>query len=52
MDVLLIKSPPLINEESKIPISASMKIVKSAREEYKKAVYKGFAELEKLVESK
>lgn len=43
---------PWINEESKKPISASMQFVKSAREEYKKAVYQGFAELEKLVENK
>jgi hypothetical protein len=48
----LMSQAPWINEESKKPISASMKIVKSAREEYKKVVYKGFAELEKLVESK
>ena len=51
MDGLMSQSP-YINEESKNPISASMKMIKSAREEYKKAVYQGFAELEKLVESK
>lgn len=43
---------PWINEESKKPISDSMKFVKNAREDYKKAVYQGFAELEKLVDSK
>jgi len=48
----LLSQAPWINEESKKPISDSMKIVKSAREEYKKAVYKGFAEFEKLVETK
>lgn len=51
MDGLLSQSP-WIDAESKAPINASMEIVKSGREEYKKAVYQGFAELEKLVASK
>ena len=48
----LLSQAPWVNEESKKPVSESMKFVKSAREEYKKAVHQGFAELEKLVESK
>lgn len=51
MDGLLSQSP-WIDEESKAPINDVMKIVKSGREEYKNTVYKGFAELEKLVASK
>lgn len=48
MDGLLSQSPWL-NEESKKPMNASVHILKSVTEEYKKAVHQGFAELEKLV---
>lgn len=48
MDGLLSQSP-WVNEESKKPMSASVQIVKSVTEEYKKAVHQGFAELEKIV---
>ena len=40
-----------INEEAMKPISESIKIVKNASEEYKKAIDQGFSQLEKLVTS-
>ncbi|MCP3889600.1 MAG: hypothetical protein GY702_12115 [Desulfobulbaceae bacterium] len=47
----IVSQTPWINEESMKPVNDSIKIMKSAREEYKKAVDQGFIELEKLVVS-
>lgn len=43
---------PWVTDENKKPINESFKIMKTAREDYKKAIHQGFDRLEKMTNSK
>jgi hypothetical protein len=43
---------PWVTDENKKPINDSFKIIKTARDDYKKAIHQGFEKLEKMTTTK